>query len=191
MIAKAINSDLDSITTIHLQELGNTPNSQVGRWLITKLYTLILGRTDTQIIVAKNQHSIVGVVSFGSDLAGLTKAISRDLSLGEIVRIILALLAKPSALISQIQHRIFMYRAYTYLPPKYLGILTICIDSAHQGRHIGSKLLAHVFASARTQHVPVFVDTYLSNHRAIGFYEKNGFYRVYQGFGNVLLTKSV
>lgn len=191
MITPATTTDLDSITSLHLAELGNTPNSQVGRWLITKLYTLILRRQDAQILVAKNQQAIVGVVSFGYDLAGLTKAISRDLSLGEIVRIILTLFTKPISLISQIQHRLFMYQAYTYLPPKYLGILTICIDSAHQGHQIGSKLIAHVFASARTQHVPVFVDTYLSNRRAIRFYEKNGFHRVYQGFGNVLLTNSV
>ena len=57
-----------------------------------------------------------------------------------------------------------------------LNMESICVDAEHRSNGVGRKLLDRVKKQAKKDSFDsIFVDTWLSNKRAISFYLKNGF----------------
>ncbi len=191
MIVTASLKDLDQITKLHLQALGNTPNSQIGSWLIRKLYESTIKSKAAKVILYKEHNQVIGIISFALDLPTVVDQIAKRFSPAELCKVVLGMCIHPWTIILQVNHRLFMLQSNKYLPKSYPGIMTIAVDENYRRKNIGSKLIQSIDKFIVDIPRCIYVDTYTSNTKAINFYLKNGYHKVYASYGNTMLKKDL
>jgi ribosomal protein S18 acetylase RimI-like enzyme len=97
----------------------------------------------------------------------------------------------PLELIS-LARRLLFEKEVTKKCKNYPSILTIGVSPNEQGKGIGKRLIGVAEEYFRRNHYSsFFVDTEISNTKAIKFYQANGFITLISKLGNVLLIKSI
>jgi ribosomal protein S18 acetylase RimI-like enzyme len=191
MIHRANIEHVNQIVDLHLRSLGSTPNSIVGRWLIHKLYLTVIKSRNVKVFIYEDYGKVLGFISVSNNLKELSKQISRTLNFFDIFRIIFRLIQSPSALIAQLKHRLFKMYVDPLLPKTYMCILTIAVDENYRRMKIGTKLIRQIDKLVVKRNPTIFVDTYTNNIKALDFYQKSGYQKVYTVFGNTLLEKKI
>ena len=99
------------------------------------------------MIVAKNEHGIVGVLAYSEDLSAFYRYLIKNrlipfawYSLGAAIR-------RPSAMVRLI--RAFLKPGETKREEKYVELSSIGVSPEAKGQHIGSKMIDKVSYSAQ------------------------------------------
>lgn len=177
MISQAKTEDLLEIVQIHRKVLPYTINSRVGSKFLHSLYSVLLKNpSSNQVLVYKENQSVLGFASFCTDLNKTNLNVLKHLSLTAYVGILLFLITHPASLGELFSRNKFSNYLENKFKNPYPTILTIGVDPSVQGKGVGKQLMKEVFDYFKKHRISTFyVDTQTSNKGAILFYEKSGF----------------
>ncbi|MBY0470290.1 GNAT family N-acetyltransferase [bacterium] len=163
----------------HRACLPKTPASRAGHSALLSLYRSLENDPNSLLVWAPET---AGFISGTSDLRQTESLIRGSLSLPTFVALAISSLLSPSHLLAR-------RRWETKIPLERTGyILTLGVKDPGSIR--GTALLNELenrFNATGIQQI--WVDTEATNERAQGFYLKNGYTRMSQDFGHVLLMR--
>ena len=176
---------------LHHRVLYQTLNSRLGIPFLEDLYGSLLLDPQARAWVATQEDRIIGFLSATLDTRTTQRHIMRSLYWRDRIIAGIHILTSVRELRDYISHQRLM-RYSRRFGMKYPCILTMGIVPEAQGSGIALRMIeeADAFFSV-SGHSSYYVDTLVSNHRALSFYKKAGFQQIGVCAGNVLLKKTL
>ena len=167
--------ELDDVVKIHVETFTEFFLTFLGKGFLKQMYKGFIAHENSGLIVAKNEHGIVGVLAYSEDLSAFYRYLIKNrlipfawYSLGAAIR-------RPSAMVRLI--RAFLKPGETKREEKYVELSSIGVSPEAKGQHIGSKMidkLKEMFDADKFAYINLETDT-VNNEGANAFYVKNGF----------------
>ncbi len=185
-------SDIKTLARLHKKNLVS-PSSKIGQKYLEKLYNLLLSDPKTHLcLLAIDGNEIVGAISATKDLEKTNKILRRLISFPVLFDILKAtILGKVT--VGELTKRIFLERKLLKRFPKpYVSILTLFIVQNHQRHGVGSLLVKKMLSELEKNGTNiVYVDTLISNKKAVLFYQSLGFRVVDTVADSLVLEKQI
>lgn len=156
-IRKMTISDIDDVVRIHKKALPTT-TARLG--LLPFFYQTIINDINLHIALVATEHNrIVGAITATHDAHKTQHALFKPW-------MILRAIITSHVPISELINRTLTERSIMTIAHPYQTILTIVVDTKHQRKGIGKKLITSLKLNG---------DVYVDTEHALGFYTRCGF----------------
>lgn len=183
---------LPRVIDIHLQGLGYTLNSRLGREHLGYLYESMARDRRSYVGVALVAGQPAGIVSGTLDEDGLKSKLLSAMGSSRLARLGLRLLTRPGLMVLWLQS-IRIARPVYSDGEEVIPVLTaLAVSPECQGRGVGQRLVRALETFFRSNHVHRYrLDTLISNSRARSFYDRLGFSEAARRMGSVVLVRTI
>lgn len=188
-IKRLTNKDTSVISHIHLSVL-RTSSTVIGKRYIEYLYTRLLTTNGHEIYGIYNKKSCIGFIAYSNDITQTIKAVPIPLELWFFRDLLMAVVRRRLNIFYLVSRLLFEYKVQKKVFGMNPYILTFGVLPEYQQMGVGSTLLNYIFKKNNLKKINSwYVDTEQKNYKALGFYKKHGFKKLYQGFGNILFVR--
>jgi GNAT superfamily N-acetyltransferase len=193
MIIEMNQTHVDEVVAVHMKVLPDTFNVSIGPEYLKRLYQIVLEeRESARGWVYSTEGHVQGFITVCLDMKRIDSLIRRKIGFRFLLNILFQVCRDVHNLVELYERRALSRLLTRNYGELYPSILTMGITSACRGKGIGRTLLGTSEVFYREKHVPkYYVDTIARNHRAVRFYEHNGFSKIGEFKGNVILEKVV
>lgn len=185
-------SDIKTLAYLHKKNLVS-PSSKIGQKYLEKLYNLLLSDPKTHLcLLAIDGNEIVGAISATKDLEKTNKILRRLISFPVLLDILKATIHGKVTINELLKRIMFELNILKKFPKPYASILTLFIVQNHQRHGAGSLLVKKVLSELEKNGTNiVYVDTLISNKKALLFYISLGFSEKERIYDSVILEKQI
>ena len=190
MTSPSKKSDLKQVVSLHQKVLPHTLNSQIGPRFLTHLYQNIFNNDFSQLLLKKQNNTIIGFLSTTEDLHLLDKIIQSQS--GIRIQILAHLVTHPHHSLNLLKKVLFSRFLKRNFPGKRAWILTLGVHPKFKRHGVGKTLIQQIVTDYRNKGIEViYVDTEIGNHHAINFYHALSFTSIDRYLGNLILKKII
>lgn len=194
MITLMLPNHIPEVVELHLSVLGYTLNAKLGLRHLNHLYRVILQEQQNGLVLVSldNNGRVDGFISACRDLQKIEVAINKSFAFLNYCIITGYFFHHPGDLRKLVSHYLFSRHLRLKYPSPFASILTLGVDPYKQRSGIGRLLICELVryfagSSVRT----LYVDTLVTNYKAIHFYEKQDFNPLETVWGNLILAKKI
>jgi len=185
-------TDLPSITSLHRAAFGDSFNSRLGAEHLSRLYDAMSHDQNCMVMVARNQTTLVGVVSATVDVEQLRKEFEGLLAFREKMTLGIRILMNPALLWSFIHERA-MEKPLVFHEKNVPACLTaIAVHPNYRHAGIGRLLVDAVETFMKEKGQRVFhLFTRTNNAVSREFYKRLGFIELERRGKDLVLLKEL
>jgi ribosomal protein S18 acetylase RimI-like enzyme len=186
------NTFLDDVVRIHLDGLGYTLNSRLGREHLGFLYQTMAQDTLCYVGVALVGGAPAGVVSGTLDADRLKAGVFRSMTVRKGLGIARALILRPGLLVEWAKESIIGSPLFFEGQQILATLTTLAVDPRFRARGAGSELVRALERFFAARHVSYYrLETRVQNTTARDFYTGLGFKEADRRAGSYVLVKKV
>lgn len=183
---------LPRIIDIHIEGLGYTLNSRLGREHLRFLYESMASDARSYVGVALMEGQAAGIVSGTLDEDGLKSRLMSSMGASRLAGLGLRLLTRPGLIAQWLQSFLIAWPVYCDGEEVSPVLTALAVSPECQGRGVGQRLVGALEAFFGSNHVHRYrLDTLITNSRARGFYDRLGFSEVARRMGSIILVRTI
>ncbi len=183
---------LPRIIDIHIEGLGYTLNSRLGREHLGFLYKGMARDARSYVGVAVVDGQPAGIVSGTLDEDRLKSRLISAMGARRLARLGLRLVARPRLMVQWFQSILIARPVYLHGELIAPVLTALAVSPQCQGRGVGQRLVGALEKYFGSNHVHRYrLDTLITNGRARSFYDRLGFDEVARRMDSVILVRTM
>ena len=183
---------IQEVVRIHVEGLGYTVNSRLGKAHLAFLYQKMAADPTCYAGVAMVEGQPVGIVSGTLNEKRLKSSLIKSMRALRLAGLAIGLVLRPTLLVGWLQSMVVALPVF-HEGKEIAAVLTaLAVASDCQRRGVGKELVLALEVFFAENNVGSYrLDTLISNHRAIKFYTDLGFRQAARRAGSVILLRTI